>query len=334
MNNFRPVRKYKKERFAPSCKVSCSQHCAMDVILEEVYAMKDVNALVVGVGECAYYSRKMPFGEGRRNWAFQLTDNEIVFGDLSAIRAALEEISCEDMTTVCVITCIPSIMNLDIESVASKLRDTVVIKAPDFSGYSPYDIAGELYGCLAKGVSASENGGVTFWEGDFGSVKEFRSKLKSGTHVLNDRRYLTAVRNLRNVNVIDNTALHPLGFYRKNAALLGASESALKEAEGIVNKLRALNVPVSVKCARAYDFAHFLHEEGVPLAQIVFNGMNAYAYEKCAALPSDTEISADYGDVPARGYVFDLSPYDGEMLEKIGFERLIYLLKKAVMLCR
>lgn len=326
MSDFRPIRKWKKERFMPSFGIACAQHCAMDALLEELCRMKDANALVVGVGECSYYSRKMPFEEGR-NWAFELTDRELVFGDLSNLCAALEEIGSNGLTTVCIVTCIPSIMNLGLD----ELRGAVVVKAPDFTGFDSYDILSDLYCRLSEGVPPAE-GGVTVWEGDFESISAFRANLKTGVHIVRDRRYLSAARQLKNATVFDDTSLHSLSVYREKRALLGISESALGEAERIAEKIKAVKEPVSVKCARAYDYACFLKGEGIAIGQVVFDGMNAYAYEKCTALP-EAEISADYAATPTCGRVFDLSPYDGEILARTGFDRLLFLLKRTEELC-
>lgn len=316
----------------PSFGIACAQHCAMDVLLEELYRMKDANALVIGVGECSYYSRKMPFEGIRRNWAFELTDREIVFGDLAPLRAAMEEIGSNGLTTVCIVTCIPSIMNLDVEAAAMGLRDMVVIKAPDFTGFDSYDILSDLYCRLADGITPGA-GDVTVWEGDFDRVAAFRANLRTGTHIVKDRRYLNAVRRLPNATAIDDTALHSLNNYREKMALLGVSEEALREAERIVEKIKADKAPVSVKCARAYDFARFLQEEGIAIGQIVFDGMNAYAYETCTALSPETKLSVDYTDAPACGRVLDLSRYDDEIIALTGFDRLLFLLKKTEELC-
>ena len=78
MPDFVPVKALKKEPLRASCAIDCAQHCPMDILLEELHEMGDVDVLVVGVGECAYYSRKMPFSGGRRNWAYQLEDREII----------------------------------------------------------------------------------------------------------------------------------------------------------------------------------------------------------------------------------------------------------------
>src|SRR5699024_5939901 len=89
MPDFVPVKALKKEPLRASCAIDCAQHCPMDILLEELHEMGDVDVLVVGVGECAYYSRKMPFSGGQRNWAYQLEDREIIFGELSGLDAAL-----------------------------------------------------------------------------------------------------------------------------------------------------------------------------------------------------------------------------------------------------
>lgn len=195
MNEFISVKQLKKEPFLASCDISFSQHCAMDVVLEEVFEIKDLNLFVLGVGECVYYSQKQPFENNRRNWAYKLTDREIVFGDMQSVNDALEEISANGLKTVCVLTCIPCIMNLDTEGIENS--GAVVVKAPDFKGISAYDILDEFYFQLLKNEKIEKNTGVSYWDADFSTVEEIRKNLQAGIHVVRNKKYLGALNYLK-----------------------------------------------------------------------------------------------------------------------------------------
>ncbi len=104
MDSFTPARKIKKLPTVRSYAASACGHCPMDILLEELCTFPDVNALVVGVGECVYYAAKQPFQAGCRSWGFALGDNEIVFGDTSALEEALDQIGDNGLTTVCIMT--------------------------------------------------------------------------------------------------------------------------------------------------------------------------------------------------------------------------------------
>ena len=152
MPDFVPVKALKKEPLRASCAIDCAQHCPMDILLEELHEMGDVDVLVVGVGECAYYSRKMPFSGGRRNWAYQLEDREIIFGELSGLDAALARLAEDNRAAVCISTCVPSIMHLAVpELIARKYPSVACVEAPSFQGISPTDSLETLYCALLAG---------------------------------------------------------------------------------------------------------------------------------------------------------------------------------------
>lgn len=337
MADFLPVKKLRKEPFLPSCNISCAQHCAMDVALEELFELGDVNAFVIGVGECVYYSRKLPFAAPKRNWAFSLTDNEIVFGDVSKIENALREIGSNGLTTVVIATCIPSIMNLDLDSVVAASKNAVLLKAPDFSGVSSYDIVCELYKVLASGVKGGAEHRVERWQGEIGSVENFRKKLGADFHIVNDRRYLSALAGLKNrfgVTVMDNTALNRLEFYSQNGELLGIDAKAVAKAQSILDKLRKKSERINVKCLRGADVALFFRNENFTVGNVIIGNYNEYTYDVCAKLDADTLVSLNYRDtLPESGLALDLSAYDVEIASRVGFDRLLFILEKAEELC-
>ena len=135
MDKFIPAKRVKNNLPVRSYSVSCCGHCPMDIIIEELCGFPDVNVLVVGVGECVYYSMKQPFCGGCRCWGFELTDNELIFGSTVELEKALDEIADNGFMTVCIMTCIPAIMDLPIEDITEKHENMVLVKAPDYANF-------------------------------------------------------------------------------------------------------------------------------------------------------------------------------------------------------
>lgn len=337
MNDFIPVKKLKKEPFIPSCDISFAQHCAMDVVLEEVLELSDLNLLVLGVGECVYYSQKQPFAGNRRNWAYKLTDREIVFGDMQGVEDAISDISTNGLKTVCVITCIPSIMNLDIESITDNRDDIIVINAPDFKGISAYDILGELYFQLLKDVNLDVADGVSIWEKDFSSLDSLVENLQSRTHIVRNSKYLKALENLSkkfNLEIIDDTHFQSVDFYKANKALIGVSDDTLSKITEITKKLKGKRL--NIKSAKAYEYALFLQNNGCEIGSVVFAVYNEDAYNRCMKLGDKVKVSLDYrSELPIDGAInIDLSKFDEEIFQTCGVNRLCKMLEKTEELCQ
>ena len=333
MNDFVSVKKLKKEPFLPSCDISYAQHCAMDVVLEEVLKLSDLNLFVLGVGECAFYSQKQSFGEKRRNWAYQLTDREIVFGDLQGVENAVNDISANGLKTVCVVTCIPCIMNLELESITENRDDVIIVNAPNFKGISAYDILGELYYQLLKDVTVDADKGVAVWEKDFNSVEAIVKHLQAKTHIVKNKKYGKLLEHLSKnfpLEIIDDTHFQSVEVYRSR----GQNEETLAKINAIVAKLKGKKL--NVKSAKAYEFALFLQNHGCEIGAVVFSVYNEDAYNRCMQLGENVRVCLDYRtELPADGAVnIDLSKFDEEIFQMHGAERLLKMLEKTEELCQ
>ena len=294
MDSFVPAGKLKRRRPVSSYSVSSCGHCPMDILLEELCTFPDVNALVVGVGECVYYGAKQPFPQGCRSWGFALTDNEIVFGDTSDLENALDQIRDNGLTTVCVTTCIPSIMDLDLEDAVMSRENVVLVKSPDYTQICSTDILSELYLQLGKEL-ALHPGGAQIWN-EVGSIEELREKLTASVHVVNDRRFLDMLRYFEKdgLTLIDNTVFHPLAFYEEHRELLGIDPGKLQELRRIVRRLAESGKTFSIKSRHAAALAVFFHSEHIPMEYIVTDGTDPYTYAACADIGKDLKVSLDF----------------------------------------
>lgn len=333
MSEFISVKKLKKEPFLPSCDVCYAEHCAMDVVLEEVFGLTDLNLLVLGVGECAFYSQKQSFGEKRRNWAYQLTDREIVFGDICGVENAVDEISANGLKTVCVATCIPCIMNLELERIMDNRDNAILLNAPNFKGISAYDILSEFYYQLLKNAAVDPKNAVAVWEKDFDSVDAFIKNLQAKTHIVKNKKYLKAIAYLSKksqLEIIDDTHFYSVESYRSR----GQNGEAVSKIKTVVAKLKGKRV--NVKCAKAYEFALFLQNAGCEISSIVCSVYNEDAYDRCMQLGEGVRVSLDYrSELPSDGAVnIDLSQFDEEFFQTYGVDKLSKMLEKTEEICR
>ena len=328
----------KIEPYLPSASVSCADHCPMDALLEELAEMGDVNALVVGVGECVYYSRKIPFAAGCENWAYALDEREIIFGEADGLSAALAALSCTGHRTVCIFTCIPSLMNLNFDSLAAQFPEVVFLAAPAYTGISPYDSLSELYLRLFGDEEAGGTEDVSVWEFGVLSGADVRKKLRAGTHIVNHPRYLRLLCRLAEtapLTVVDNSRFQSIDYYRRYATPLGVSAAAIDEADRLSSRIARVGW-VNVKGASACDFAAFLHSIGVKIGAVVFDGRAYHVHNDSLLreLSGETEVSFDMADTPKNGAVtLDFSVYRDEISERKGLDRLLFMLKRAGELC-
>lgn len=313
----------------------------MDVLLEEIVGIGGLDVLVIGVGECCFYSRKIEFPAGRKNWAYQLTDTEIVLGDLSGIERALEEMSRTENRIVCILTCIPCLMNLDIESfIGTRFENVVCISAPDYAGISSYDCLSDLYYVLLKDIKPNPIEKVQVWRdgGKECGFADIREKLNAKTHIVQSEKFLKLLSHLSarySLETIDDVHFHDFDFYRARGNLLGITEREIEEAEDITKKLKGLS-RLDIYAPFAYEYALFLQKYGVRVRRILFDGFCGDAYARCKALKEDTEIVLypDSRILRESEVVLDLSNCGEEISGLYGFHRLLYLLRRTLPLCR
>lgn len=313
----------------------------MDVALERLFELKTMNALVVGVGECSYYSRKIPFADGCKNWAYDLTNDEIVFGDMSGIRAALEELSQLENKTVCIFTCIPCLMNFGFDELKLQFPDVIFLAAPDYKGISPYDALDEFYCLLFGDIEAGRNNGISIWNwGDDASADAITQKALAKTHIVYDYHYLRLLSQLaekHGITVVDNSRFQSSDYYRTYMSELGLNEAEISELDRMNEVLRSVGKDIVVKGPCSCDFAAYLSKIGVKVAGVITSSRvyNQRTYNILRELPEDALVCFGAPDEPLPdAVVWDFSKYQDEISERQGFERLKFMLCKAEELCR
>lgn len=338
MPDFVPVKALKKEPLRASCAIDCAQHCPMDILLEELHEMGDVDVLVVGVGECAYYSRKMPFSGGRRNWAYQLEDREIIFGELSGLDAALARLAEDNRAAVCISTCVPSIMHLAVpELIARKYPSVACVEAPSFQGISPTDSLETLYCALLAGAPAGQDAGVAVWDEAPAGLAALRERLRAGVHIVRSRRFLGLLRERERAGAgvwLDDYSFHPLDWYARHAQTLRLPGGTL-EAMDVLTRALAARGPLALRGPFAYEFALYLCHAGAQVRRVSFGDFHRYAYERCLKLPEGILVCPENGALEAvpGETALDFTPDSEEIARLRGSGRLLFLLRRAEEIC-
>lgn len=294
MDNFIPARKVKHTRPAESYSVSCCGHCPMDVIIEELCTFPDVNVLVVGVGECVYYAAKQPFRSGCRSWGFELTDQEIIFGSTDELEHALTEIADNGFLTICIMTCIPSMMDIQPEERIAQNEHIIVIGAPDYSHPLSGDIRGELYQKIGEKLSL-QDGPPQIWD-EVGSISQLREKLTRAIHVVNNKKFLGLLRQFESdgITMIDNTVFHSLDFYEQNRALLDIPSEKIHQLRTIVHRLGQSEAPLHIKSRHAVSLANFFAQERISVAYAVADGADQTQAAACVRAQETLKVSLDW----------------------------------------
>ncbi len=300
MDKFLPAGRVKNNLPVRTYSVAGCGHCPMDILIEELCGFPDVNVLVVGVGECVYYSMKQPFCSGCRCWGFDLTDKELVFGSTQALEQALLEIADNGKMTVCIMTCIPAIMDLAIEDIVDGHENMALVKAPDYTQAAPGDILSELYEQIGKNLRLHE-GPAQVWD-QAASVRELQEKLTRSLHIVNNRKFLELVQSFEadGVSVIDNTVFHSLDFYEENCETLGIDRKKIEQLRKIVSRFAQSGCTFGIKSRHAAALANFLNGENVPVGYIVTDGADKYKLAACARAEKSMQVSFDYSaELPA-----------------------------------
>ena len=233
MDKFIKANSLKMFPHLPIGAVSSPKHCAMHIALEELFYMDGTDVLVVGVGECAYYSRKNLFPNGRLNWAYELSDREVVFGDIGGVETALRMMAESGRKVVCISTCIPSLTGLDLVSLCDK-TGAIYLSAADYERIDPSDILEDLYSVLFAGFPAGSQGGKSVWRGTPASISAAADLLKAEKHIICERKYrkmLSEKAKTYNIHIFDDTCFHPLADYADACTELDISGEEMLEME-------------------------------------------------------------------------------------------------------
>ena len=152
MSKFVLVKDLKKEPIISSFDVVYSNHCPLDLIIEEVIALGNLNLLTIGVSECNFYSKKQKINKNLINWSYEITDTEIIFGDYKDLDKTFNLLEKSNKKTVVIMTCIPCLINLDIDKY-QKNDKFIFVKAPHYKGISFIDSLNELYLQIFKNIN-------------------------------------------------------------------------------------------------------------------------------------------------------------------------------------
>lgn len=336
MDEFVTADQLKKEQYVRTVDVRFARHCAMDILLEELAWLSDVDVLVLGVGECAFYSRKAVFPDNRRNWAYELTDKEIVFGDTQEIRKAVEELSASGRFVVAIVTCVPSIMNFDLGELEDSFPLFRVIFAPDFKGISETDCLSDLYCILLKNCESGIKEGISVWTGEERSVAEMQAKLACKAHIVKSRKYLSFFEKQAgqgSVELIDDCSFFSLKYYETRREKYKLAESDIAQMRRATDKLKALG-PLRVAGPFAADFALFLQEEGGEIESVAFGSYDLHTYEACKKFNPSVKIYINRtAGFSGRGSI-DLFSRADEIFALNGAKRLGFMLGIAEEICR
>lgn len=337
MNNLNKISKIKKQPYIKDYTIASCRHCPMDIAIEELQHITDTNVLVIGVGECVFYSKKINLGTGRHNWAFDLSDNELVFGDTSEISKAIRDISDNNLFTICILTCIPSIINLNLQYDIAQMANTILLPAAHYANISEYDIIPQLYLQIAQKKDITPNNGICVWEDEICTTQDFYSKLCASTQIVNNNKYLKAVRYIcdkHNLTIIDNTSFQKIEYYKKYKDLLCISEQDIQYVTSTTKRILSTPRSMSIKCAYAYDLATFFSYFDAQIDTLILPEWTNEIKEKCLKISKDLMLGFDYSiDINNSDLNIDLSNFDDQIKEFVGFEKLKFMIRKVEDIC-
>ncbi len=229
------IKDLKKEKLINIKTCSNLIHCKMDIILEELIYLNNFNVLVLGVNECCYFSKKINLNK-YKNYSYLLTDNELVFGDLSNLEKTFEYFSSLNNKTIVIVTCIPSIMNLDIEGlILNKFNNLIYINAIDYNGLNEYDVLSDLiYKAFINETDIGIKDDISIYNYDLISYKKIKELLNNKEHHIYNKYYYKLFDNLLikypYLKIYDEYSLYPI-----NKSYLESKDN--KEIFNILNKI-------------------------------------------------------------------------------------------------
>lgn len=333
MNKFVLVKDLKKEPNIKSFDVIFSSHCPLDLIIEEVILLGNLNLLTIGVSECNFYSKKQKIGKNLINWSYEITDSEIIFGDYKDLDKTFSLLEKSNKKTVVVMTCIPCIINLDIDKYL-KNDKFIFVKAPHYKGISSVDYLNDLYLQIFKNINVKKTKKYSYFYGNL-KYKEIVEKLNSNCYILNDYIYfdlLNYFSSKYDIKLIDNTIFHDISFYYDNYQILNINLNKIKEIEKIIKKIDK-NKKISIKGYYSYLLANFLENNGFKIDSVYFLEYNYFSYINLKKLNEKIKVYFDYHRTK-NDFEINLSKYDEEVFNLKGFDLLYFYMKKMEeMLC-
>lgn len=123
------VRSSKDIQFS-SYAIKNGNHCPLDEVLELSYDVKNLSTLIVGMTECAFYSKMIftkSYGrDGQLHWTYSLEESDIIFGFKKSLKNALNKMVNEGAKTILLcVTCIPQLISDDVQMDLDEIRETI-----------------------------------------------------------------------------------------------------------------------------------------------------------------------------------------------------------------
>lgn len=286
------IKELKKERLLFSYNVFYHQHCPLDYLLEEAYALKKINILTLGTGECCFFSSKQPFDSEAINWSYTLQDQELVFGNLNELKNAFKLLNNHPYPTLVIITCIPSMMNLDIENLIQQYPKFILIQAPCFKLIHSMDILSDFYDQIFKNCTLTIENKISLIENKSYSYDEIISLLSSQTIIVQNIYFLKLLQSLKKrypITMIDNTRIQELSFYFQYKDLLSIDEKKLIFIQKNLPKIDRTK-KYAIQSKYATSLAYFLSKYHIFVDKLYLPYYSDYIYQELKKLNPEVEI--------------------------------------------
>lgn len=215
-------------------------HCPLDYILDEIYKLGKLNMLTIGTGECAYFSSKQIFNSDQLNYSYLLEDKEIVFGDLSSLEETFSLLNKSKFYSIVVITCIPAIMNLNLDYYIDQYDKLILFNAPCFKKRNYQDLISDLYYKIFSKIDLKIEQKKEILDYEEYDYDLFIKKLSSNILIINNPCYLKLgkyIENKHHILLIDNSRINDLSFYKKYFSLLNIDDNEINEIENKLDKI-------------------------------------------------------------------------------------------------
>ena len=113
---------------------NCAEHCPMYLALEMLSNVSGIKIMVLGTRECVFYSFKYRTKADLKDFcAYEITDREMVLGDLSEVERAVEEFCEPGKKTLVIATCVPTLLSLETGCVSVEIMLLLLPRRLSFS---------------------------------------------------------------------------------------------------------------------------------------------------------------------------------------------------------
>ena len=311
-NRVYKIKELKVDKYHGSYKLGSLNHCKLQFFIEEFQMLGNFNVFTVGTGECSYYALKTKYQDGLINATYALSNSEIIFGDLSKVEEQIDKFSELPTRTIILMTCIPSIMNLDLKEYISQYPNKFILfMIPEFSGYNALDYLPEIYYEVYKDFRCDYlEEKESLWDKEFYKDEEILTMLKNKRQRVKNRKYLKLINHLStylDYEIIDQSTFSYDDFI-----------SYLKEKDEI-NEL-GLFISNMLKKERIIllssyylEFVSILKMNKINIDKIILNSISKASIDYLKAI--DEELNVEFND----SLVY-LNLDDNQKLDTLSFD--------------